>query len=157
MAGIVLGAFDDLTGERSAAANEQHRLDAAAQTQPQQRKKIRRGGRRGADESATGEIVRGATVVPQQLVRPAHRGRGAPDQPAAVGTEQDVEVAGEELAVRGRRHGGRTRVVVEVQVDVVVVGPQLEARSRLARLHGVAARQPERDRGAQPPHRTASL
>ncbi len=96
-------------------------------------------------------------MVPQQSVRPAYGGRDAPYQPAAVGTKQDVEVTGEELSVGGRRHGGRTRVVVDVQFDVVVAGPQLEARSRLARLHGVAARQAERDRGAQPRHRTGSF
>jgi hypothetical protein len=124
---LVLGAFDDLASERSAAANEQHRLDAAAQTQPHQRSKIRRGGRRDADESTTGEIIRCAAVVPQQLVRPAHGCRGAPDQPAAVGTKQNVEVTGVELAVRGRNHGGRTRVVMNDQVDVVVARPQLEA------------------------------
>ena len=155
--GIVLGAFDDLTGERSAAPNEQHRLDPAAATQRQQRNKIRRGGRRDADHPGTGKIVRRTTVIPQQSVRPAHVGRDVPYQSAAVGTKHEVEVTGEELSVSGRRHGGRTRIVVDVQFDVVVASPQLEARSRLARLHGVTTRQVERDRGAQPCHRTSSF
>ena len=135
--------------------NEQQRLDPAAATQRHERNQVRRGRRQDADQPGTGEIVGRATVVPQQSVRPAHGGRDAPYQPAAVGAKQDVEVIGEELSVGGRRHGRRTRVVADVQFDVVVAGPQLEARPRLARLHRVAARQAERDRRAQPGHRTA--
>lgn len=92
-------------------------------------------------------------MIPQQSVRPTYRGHDATYQPAAVRAEQDVEVTGEERAVGGQRHGRRTRVVVDVQADVVVLGPQLEAHTRVASLHGVAARETKRDRRAQAGHR----
>jgi hypothetical protein len=96
-------------------------------------------------------------VIAQQSVRPAHVGRDVPYQSAAIGIKHEVEVIGEELSVSGRRHGGRTRIVADMQLDVVVASPRLGARSRLACLHGVTTRQAERDRGTQPCHRTSSF